>query len=99
MGISGYEMQDGDYLPLVKVAPIYPRRAAARGLSGWVLVIFTVTSSGTVKDVRVLESTDKIFERAAIQAALRFKYRPRVVDGEPVEVTGVKHYIRFEMRE
>jgi len=40
-----------------------------------------------------------VFERAAIQAALRFKYRPRVVDGTPMEVTRVQHYIRFEIEE
>jgi protein TonB len=98
-GVTSFEYADADYMPLVKVAPIYPRRAAARGLAGWVLVRFTVTSLGSVKDVEVLESTDPIFERAAVQAALKFKYKPRIVDGEPVEVTGVLHYIRFDVEE
>lgn len=98
-GLTSFENADADYMPLVKVAPIYPRRAAARGLAGWVLVRFTVTSAGSVKDVEVLESTDPIFERAAAQAALKFKYKPRIVDGEAVEVTGVLHYIRFDVEE
>jgi protein TonB len=98
-GAGGYEAQDGDYLPLVKVQPIYPRRAESRGISGWVLVEFTVTVTGAVRNVVVIESTDSVFERAAVQAALRFKYRPRVVDGVAVEVTGVQHYIRFEIEE
>jgi len=98
-GLTSFENADADYMPLVKVAPIYPRRAAARGLAGWVLVRFTVTSAGSVKDVEVLESTDPIFERAAVQAALKFKYKPRIVDGEAVEVTGVLHYIRFDVEE
>jgi TonB family protein len=98
-GVTGFEMADADYMPLVKVAPIYPRRAAARGLAGWVLLRFTVTITGAVTDVEVVESTDPIFERAAVQAALKFKYKPRVVDGEPVEVTGVLHYIRFDVEE
>ena len=98
-GLTDFENADADYMPLVKVAPIYPRRAAARGLGGWVLVRFTVTAAGSVKDVEVVESTDPIFERAAVQAALKFKYKPRVVDGETVEVTGVLHYIRFDVEE
>jgi protein TonB len=64
-----------------------------------VLVEFTVTVTGAVRNVVVIESTDSVFERAAVQAALRFKYRPRVVDGVAVEVTGVQHYIRFEIEE
>ncbi|UCG73619.1 MAG: TonB family protein [Chromatiales bacterium] len=98
-GVTSFENADADYMPLVKVAPIYPRRAAARGLAGWVLLRFTVTAAGSVKDVEVLESTDPIFERAAVQAALKFKYKPRIVDGEAVEVTGVLHYIRFDVEE
>ena len=98
-GVTSFENADADYMPLVKVAPIYPRRAAARGLAGWVLVRFTVTAAGSVKDVEVVESTDPIFERAAVQAALKFKYKPRIVDGEAVEVTGVLHYIRFDVEE
>ena len=98
-GVTSFENADADYMPLVKVAPIYPRRAAARGLAGWVLVRFTVTAAGSVKDVKVVESTDPIFERAAVQAELKFKYKPRIVDGEAVEVTGVLHYIRFDVEE
>lgn len=94
-GISGYELQDGDYLPLVKITPIYPRRAAARGLEGWVLVSFTITSTGTVEDVVVEDSSHALFERSAVQAAYKFKYRPRIVDGVPMAVTGVKHLLRF----
>lgn len=98
-GVSGFEIQDADYMPLVKVAPIYPRRAANQGLSGWVLLRFTVTTTGAVRDVAVVESTHSVFERAAVNAALKFKYKPRVVDGIPVETTGVLHYLRFEFDE
>ena len=41
---------DGDYLPIVKVAPIDPRRAQTRGLEGQCLIEFTVSTTGTVKD-------------------------------------------------
>ncbi len=98
-GATGFQVQDADYMPLVKVAPMYPRRAANQGITGWVLLRFTVTTTGAVKDVEVVESTNSVFERAAINAALKFKYKPRVVDGIPVETTGVLHYLRFEFDE
>jgi protein TonB len=72
---------EGDYLPIVRVAPVYPARALSRGLEGYVDMAFTVTTTGTVKDPVVVFSTSSLFERAAIRAVLKFKYKPRVVDG------------------
>lgn len=89
---------EGDYLPIVKVAPIYPSRAQARGIEGWVLVEFTVTTAGTTKDPVVVEAEPAgYFEEAARQAVLKFRYKPRVVNGSPVEVGGVRNLIRFEL--
>jgi len=81
---------DGEYHAIVQVAPVYPERALARRLEGYVLMEFTVTRTGTVEDVVVLEATPALFERPAVQAALKFKYKPRIVDGEAVEVLGVR---------
>jgi periplasmic protein TonB len=88
---------DGDYMPIVQVAPQYPRRAADLGLEGFVILEFTVTREGTVRDPRVLQSSHELFDRSAIDAVLRFRYRPRVIDGEPVEVPGVRFRITFEI--
>jgi len=94
-GIGGFS-SDGEYLPIVKVQPVYPRRALSRGLEGYVIVEFTVTKSGAVKDVVVVEAEPKnIFNRAAMKAAAKFKYKPRVIDGEPIEVPGVQNKITF----
>jgi protein TonB len=89
---------DGEYLPIVKVAPVYPRRALSRGIEGFVIVEFTVTTSGTVETPRVLQAEpEEIFNRAAMDAATKFKYKPRVVNGEAVEVAGVQHKITFQI--
>lgn len=98
-GTGGFAASDGDYLPIVKVAPIYPRRAQERGLSGYVILEFTVTKLGTVTDVKVVETTNSVFNRAAIKAAMKFKYKPKVVDGEPIDVAGVLHKITFELED
>ena len=97
VGGVGFGVSDGEYLPIVKVAPVYPARALSRGLEGYVIVEFTVTRTGTVRDVTVVESTSSLFERAATEAALKFKYKPRVIDGEAVEVPGVRNKITFEI--
>ena len=98
-GPGGMNIAEGDYLPIVRVAPVYPSRALSRGLEGFVDMSFTVTTAGTVKDPIVLQSTSSLFERAATRAVLKFKYKPRVVDGVPVEVSGVKTRISFELED
>lgn len=95
IGGLGIGVSDGEYLPIVKVAPVYPQRAAQRGLEGYVIVEFTVTRTGATRDISVVESSNSIFDRAAVDAAAKFKYRPRVIDGEAVEVPGVRNRITF----
>lgn len=98
-GPGGMNIAEGDYLPIVRVAPIYPARALSRGVEGYVDMGFTVTTAGTVKDPVVLFSTSSLFERAATRAVLKFKYKPRVVDGVPVDVANVKTRISFQIEE
>ena len=98
-GPGGMNIAEGDYLPIVRVAPVYPARALSRGIEGYVDMSFTVTTTGTVKDPIVEFSTSSLFDRAATRAVLKFKYKPRVVDGVPVEVPGVKTRISFQIEE
>lgn len=97
IGGIGFEQSDGEYLPIVKVAPVYPRRAQERGIEGYVILEFTVSKLGTVINPVVVETTSSLFNKAAINAALKFKYKPRVVNGEPVDVAGVLHKITFQL--
>ena len=90
---------DAEYLPIVKVAPLYPRRALQRGIEGYVLVEFTVTRQGSTRDIKVIESkpSSSLFHSAAIKATAKFKYKPRTVDGKAIEVAGVKNKIIFRL--
>jgi len=92
---------EGDYLPIVKVAPIYPQRALTRGVEGFCVVEYTVTSLGTTRDPFVVadQCTSSLFHRASLQAALKFKYKPRIIDGEAVEVRGVQNKFTYEITE
>ena len=64
------------------------------------LLEFIVMTTGAVRDPVVIDAKPPgIFDRAAIQAALKFKYKPKVVNGEPVEVAGVRNLIKFELED
>ena len=93
---------DGDYLPLVAIAPQYPTRAAQRGIEGWCLVSFTVDGLGNVVEESIVvvdAEPPNIFDRSSVRAAARFKFQPRVVDGQGVEVEGVQYVFRYELEE
>ena len=115
IGSGGFGISDGEYLPIVKVQPQYPRRALSRGMSGWVIVEFTVTAQGTVSGPFIVsncgwiknarnegkceDSPNSVFDSAAMKAALKFKYKPKVIDGDPVATAGVQNKISFELVE
>ncbi len=91
---------DGELVPLIAIAPPYPPRAAQRGIEGWCLVSFNVDGLGNVieESIVVVEaSPSDIFDRASIRAVARFKYQPRIVDGQGVEVQGRQYLFRFDL--
>jgi len=100
-GMGGFGApSDGDYLPIVRVQPQYPRRAAERGIEGYAIVELTVTAAGTTTDIRVVEAQPEgIFDRAAIRAAEKFKYKPKMVNGKSVPVAGVLYQFTFELED
>ena len=97
---SGMSSGDGEYLPIVKVAPIYPRSAQTRGISGYCIVEYTVTKTGSIRDPQAVDCQPSgVFESASVRAAEKFKYKPRVVDGEPIEVAGVQNKFTYELEQ
>lgn len=98
IGLGGVGSADGEYLPIVKVAPMYPRRANSRGVEGYCTVEYTVTKNGSIKDPVAVDCQPQgYFENVSIKAALKFKYKPRVIDGEPIDVVGVQNRFTFEL--
>ncbi|WP_293746216.1 energy transducer TonB [uncultured Paraglaciecola sp.] len=92
------ESGDGEFLPIVRVAAVYPRRALQRGIEGYVDVEFTVSKFGSVTHPKVIQASPAgIFDQAALDATLKYKYKPRVVNGEPMEVSGVEVRVKFEL--
>lgn len=95
---GGFLPVDGDFLPIMKVTPVYPAVARTRGIEGYTIVEYTVTAKGTTRDIRVIESDQgTIFNRVSVEAAAKFKYKPRVIDGTAVEVHGVQNKFNFTL--
>ena len=77
-------------IPLVKIQPKYPREALKGGKTGFVTVRLTVDEKGRVISAIIEESRPpRIFDAAAIQAVLKWKFKPRVIDGVPVKQVGL----------
>jgi len=58
-----------------------------------------VTPLGTTTDLGVIFCSSSLFERASVQALLKFKYKHRVVNGTPIAVPGLKHRITFQIED
>ena len=89
---------DRDVIPLVRIEPDYPPRAASRGIEGYVVVQFTITPAGTIKDPKVVEAQPEgIFDSAAIKAVSKWKYNPKIEEGVAVERRGVQVKLAFKL--
>jgi len=92
-----FSVSDRDAQPLVRIEPQYPPRAAERGVEGSCQVVFDVTPDGTPTNIRILTCDSSLFERASIRAVERWRYQPRIVDGQAVARTGVQTRFDFEL--
>ena len=89
---------DRDAVPLVRIEPDYPMRAEQRKIEGYVVVQFTITKAGTIRNPVVISShPGKIFNQAALQAIRKWKYNPKIRGGNPVEQPGIKVRLDFEL--
>ena len=111
---GGSFFRDGEYIPLFKVVPIYPRRAQERGTMGYALVSFTITETGSVENAVPVEGycsskspedpnvefrPCSMFNSASARAALKLKYKPKIVNGKAVPVDDVLHRFTYILDE
>jgi protein TonB len=93
----GSAWSDGPLISLIRVTPNYPGSALIGGLEGYAIVQFDVLADGSVTNVSIVESSDKVFERSSIEAAKRFRFKPRVVEGVPQITAGLQNLFTYEM--
>ena len=97
---GGFSMAsaDGDAVPMVRVPPQYPERAQQRGIEGRVMVEFTISKSGSVKNPKVVHyEPSKIFNKAALKAVSQWKYNPKIEDGKAIEQRGIRVTFPFRL--
>ena len=99
IGLGGGFARDTDFIPVYVPEPVYPRRALSRGREGYAVVEVVITTSGGVRNVTLLEESPRNygFGSAALKAAAKLKYRPRMVDAQAVEVPGVRYKFSFRL--
>lgn len=98
LGQAGAGSNDAATMPLVRIEPQYPRKAAMTGTEGWVILKFDITPAGTVDNVKILQSQPRrVFDSAARRALLKWKYKPKFMGGKPVSQSDNKVKIDFRL--
>jgi periplasmic protein TonB len=91
--LSGYS----ELIPLVRIQPQYPRNAARDRIEGYVDFEVTVNPDGTVRSARPIKAQPRgVFEAAAMQSIMKWKFKPKIVDGKAVEQKAIQR-IDFKM--
>jgi protein TonB len=95
-GDVAFVVADRDEQPLVRVPPIYPPRAAERGTEGSCDITFDVNPDGSVTNADAV-CTSALFKRASERAVEKWKYAPKIVDGEPQMRRGLVVTLDFNL--
>ena len=83
---AGNPLAEGDVLPIVRIDPQWPREALVEGIEGYVIVEVIIAADGSVASAVVLESVPRrLFDRNVIRAVLKWKFKPRIINGVAVE--------------
>jgi protein TonB len=96
--IDPFSVSDSNAIALVQVQPVYPQRALQKEIEGYVVVEFDVDEGGRVINPRVLYAEPEgYFETASLRALERYRYQPRVVNGQTVKMFGVQQKLSFTL--
>ncbi len=99
-GVGGSADSGGDQslMPLIRIEPQYPQKAARSGKEGWVKLLIDINTVGGVENVSIVSSKPpRIFNQAAKRALLKWKYKPKIVDGKAVASKGIGVHLDFKL--
>ena len=89
---------DAAPVPLVRIRPEYPVGPQSKGIEGWVQLEFTITETGSTTDIRVAASEPpEVFDKAAMRALARWRYKPMIEDGRPAKYYNAVVVITFDL--
>jgi protein TonB len=93
-----FDSTGGDASPIVRVEPKYPTMAARDGTEGWVKLSFSITPSGTVNNIQILDAQPKrTFNQAARRALAKWKYKPNIQAGKAQAQDGMMVMLDFKL--
>ncbi|NND54909.1 MAG: energy transducer TonB [Gammaproteobacteria bacterium] len=95
---SADDSADDSLRSLIKIMPQYPRRAWMQKMEGDVLVEFSVNQQGVVQNIKVISSSNRIFDVPTLDAVSRFRYEPAEENGQPTVTTGVRERFYFRLQ-
>ena len=72
-------------LLIKKVQPVYPHNGLSQGLEGSVQLLATISKNGDITAIKVVNG-DPQLAHSATEAVKQWKYKPYLLDGEPVEI-------------
>ena len=83
---------------LSKGSPVFPRRAKSYGVSGSVVVRFSVDTEGNAVGAVIVESKPRrMFDRSAMRYMQTLKFKPYVVDGDATEVKDLQMTVAYRL--
>ena len=85
---------------IFKVQPDYPARALTRGIEGYVVLLFDITAAGAVTNIRVVAADPEgVFDRSAIRALAKWKYKAPTEDGVPYGQQNMMTRMTYELED
>ena len=85
---------------LMGYPPEYPPAALSREQQGYVVVVFKVNQDGSTFDAYVSESEPRgVFDRSALKAIAKFKYRPKMVNGVAQVAHNQRYLFRYDLEQ
>jgi len=94
----GLRLDNNQLILAIGYPPRYPSRAIAKGIEGYAVVGFSVDAAGAVFDAFIIESEPKgIFDKSALSAISKFKYKPRVHNGKGISTDGQRYMFSYKL--
>ncbi|KAA8998855.1 energy transducer TonB [Affinibrenneria salicis] len=92
------EMTGRQYQPISKQTPDYPEKALSRKIEGDCTVVYRVNRRGEVENPQAESDCNPLFVRPSLSAARTFRYQPRIINGQPVDVPQVKNTFHYRIQ-
>ena len=96
--VAAQGAKDSAATPVFSIRPEYPMQARLKNIEGFVFLKFDITETGQTDNISVLQaSPPQIFNRSAIQAFRKWKFKAKIENGKPVRQKNQKRKIKYEL--